>query len=633
MPDQENEITIGLPKSDKKCSPALVTFNTLEGRPYTSDFDKAIQAPLRDPLWMISRQHQWGAFDGEEGGSIVFSKLSLKNTKINRFARGLETYKPYDHSIPMEMQIEHEAVPKTLINRIEWGRHWIKMLHHHFNAAGIIPNIYDQDYLSAFPIEVPVLQDPLDNEEVVAYALASSDADTMQMYHAAQGRIVDGIALWDTIKNGNVGNAILNAGWPQADQAAVEAAAIDYLAWIERTYNISLNKNQRSWSPSHLDYKVACAGPDAADAAAQFELVADDYNGRTLDWYSFDFKETEIDDEAGATFDEQVTSHDVTTRIPSKFNFKGIPRSRWWEMEEESIDFGGIDINSTDVSKVLLQDFMINASEDWYMVPYQAEIGSLLDLEGIELKDVFGYRTLVESANKTSQAGWERWSFLTQENRDDPSQVDTRLLLLPTSPKHLKSSPIEQVVFIRDEGANMVFAIEKIVIDELGKGKDGQEMSLALSNLVKELVTTSAPPVLIDNDAKIKYLLVTDLPEHWIPFIPNHVPGATFRAVRLQRAAMPRTELAGGQPVVRPRTGILQEGLNMDTTPITQDDPYYINEEEVTKAGTQVSKYYQRFRWLNGKVFLSLGRDRRVGRGGGASGLKFDQIEFKDEGT
>jgi hypothetical protein len=51
-----------------------------------------------------------------------------------------------------------------------------------------------------------------------------------------------------------------------------------------------------------------------------------------------------------------------------------------------------------------------------------------------------------------------------------------------------------------------------------------------------------------------------------------------------------------------------------------------VYEEEVPRAGTQVSTAYQRTRWLDGRVVLWLSTTRETGRGEGSSGLAFDQL-------
>ncbi|HXU63001.1 MAG TPA: hypothetical protein VN962_14935, partial [Polyangia bacterium] len=101
-----------------------------------------------------------------------------------------------------------------------------------------------------------------------------------------------------------------------------------------------------------------------------------------------------------------------------------------------------------------------------------------------------------------------------------------------------------------------------------------------------------------------------------------HVPN-DVRATQLQRAAMPR--LMEGDPnppeKIRPRTTLLREGL--DRTPRA---PYFLHDEEVPRAGAQVSLSYQRTRWTDGRVVVWLGARKQVGRGEGSSGLAFDRL-------
>ncbi|MEP7179498.1 MAG: hypothetical protein ABI775_10440, partial [Pseudonocardiales bacterium] len=55
--------------------------------------------------------------------------------------------------------------------------------------------------------------------------------------------------------------------------------------------------------------------------------------------------------------------------------------------------------------------------------------------------------------------------------------------------------------------------------------------------------------------------------------------------------------------------------------------PYYVNEEEIPRAGKTVSRAFQRARWADGSTFLWLGRRATTGRGEGSSGLAFDQVD------
>lgn len=108
-----------------------------------------------------------------------------------------------------------------------------------------------------------------------------------------------------------------------------------------------------------------------------------------------------------------------------------------------------------------------------------------------------------------------------------------------------------------------------------------------------------------------------------IPYAtPTHVPGSV-REIQLQRSRMPRI-LPGAPlppPKVPPRTTLIREGL--DVSPAR---PYFIHEEEVPRAGAQVTLSFRRTRWTGGQAPVWLGVRKRTGRGERGSGLAFDVI-------
>ena len=57
---------------------------------------------------------------------------------------------------------------------------------------------------------------------------------------------------------------------------------------------------------------------------------------------------------------------------------------------------------------------------------------------------------------------------------------------------------------------------------------------------------------------------------------------------------------------------------------------YFLKEEEVPRAGVKVSRTFQRTRWIDGKVFTWLGRQKKAGNGGVNSHLQFDGLEAMD---
>ena len=59
--------------------------------------------------------------------------------------------------------------------------------------------------------------------------------------------------------------------------------------------------------------------------------------------------------------------------------------------------------------------------------------------------------------------------------------------------------------------------------------------------------------------------------------------------------------------------------------------PYFLHEEEVSRAGVRVTQSFQRTRWRDGRAWVWLGVRKQTGRGEGSSGLAFDRIARRRE--
>ena len=205
--------------------------------------------------------------------------------------------------------------------------------------------------------------------------------------------------------------------------------------------------------------------------------------------------------------------------------------------------------------------------------------------------------------------------FTLAANAADANQPAPRLVLLPTSPKVQESAPLEEIALVRDEMANMVWGLEKRIVLPSGMSRAGNEAAREYRQHLQGLVgPPAAPPP--EPKAPIRYRVMNTVPEQWIPFIPVHILNST-RETQLQRAALLRI-LEGAKPEkVEPRTTLLRFGM---------PNPYYVNEEEVPRAGAVVRQSYQRTRWIGGKVVTWFGARKQTGRGEGSSGLAFDRL-------
>lgn len=54
----------------------IVAYNRLEARPRTTDFTRSLRAEVRDPLWMLTRQWQFGEFRGEDAASPLTARIA-----------------------------------------------------------------------------------------------------------------------------------------------------------------------------------------------------------------------------------------------------------------------------------------------------------------------------------------------------------------------------------------------------------------------------------------------------------------------------------------------------------------------------------------------------------------------------
>jgi hypothetical protein len=278
-----------------------------------------------------------------------------------------------------------------------------------------------------------------------------------------------------------------------------------------------------------------------------------------------------------------------------------MPSPRFWEMEDARVDFGALSAATTDIGKLLLTEFVLCYANDWCVVPLEVEIGSIVDTLGLVVHDVFGDATLVRAADRGVDEDWRRWAMFSLDSGDVGDRSSPKLFVAPATPKMLESPSLERVTFLRDEMANMCWAVERVLPSACGAGVDGDRYAALLAG--PPIVTPPSPP-----GVRARYELGTQVPLNWRPFIPARVPGSGT-AIRLQRARLPNE--------ARPVLGSILAGPT----------PYFINEEAVPRAGRIVTRSFQRTRWLDGGVVLWLGRRSRVGRGEGSSGLVFDRIE------
>ena len=323
---------------------------------------------------------------------------------------------------------------------------------------------------------------------------------------------------------------------PTAIQIGLIQEIEHFKNWFRRNYNQPDVSISPAWQPSMLEYRFAISSTNGETTSKK--LAADHYPGGHLDWYAFEIAQSS----SGRTSpNRSLVSENIQSYIPTPLTFRGMPNPRFWMMEESVTDFGRIDTTPTGLLHLLLAEFGLTCSNDWFILPYQLDVNTLCEIKGILIKDVFGEYTLVRPAGKGPESQWHRWTmFITQTSRAHP--LPRQICFILPSFKALEGQPLEQVNFVRDEMANMVWGVESIVPSQSGKGTSGDEMALE-----KPPVSDSGtdPPAEEVIKPEIKYVLGTTVPANWIPFIPVHIQ-SNSPEMRLQRAKLPAAKAPMG---------------------------------------------------------------------------------------
>jgi hypothetical protein len=629
-------------------------WNRLEGRPRTRELTRALNAEVNDPLFMLTRQWQFGEYNMDDTGTSTFAKLELETTELSRYQSFTGQVKPFSKEIPLEVTVEKQEVELSYKERLVIGNKLVKSI-----KDNIASSTVEQDYidilLSDFTFEIPVITNSnpptFENDvEVLNKTKLLANNDLLNFLRPIRNRKVDGSKFINELKtfigptentsSTNLNNFANNFNFPAGERSNFVTAVQSFYAWYKKLYCLPID-GENNWDQNKLEYsfKVSTAAYVNNVRQSNAILKSEEYYQGSLDWYNFvrvEGENTEIDkiQNTANTYSNETKLTTTYTVIPNLARFPGMPANRFWEFEDGSVNFGKIDANTADVAKMLLVEFALVHQDDWCLIPYTVPVGSSSHIKGIVVTDVFGYKTFIkhasesESNQNTSVANWEKWNMynLTSEtNSPGRYPADQRILIPPTVIHTLESEDLEKIIFIRDEMSNLVWAIEKTIFDQLGSGVDSYKFENNIREYLKQIRPSEESSPNENEEHILKYKLGNDVSMNWIPFIPVHIQGQN-RANILQRASMPLILDNYDTIPVRPNTNLLRHGIAENDILVGADPKYFIFEEEVPRSGIVVKSNLQRTRWFNGKTYLWKGFKKTNGRGEGDSGLEFDRI-------
>jgi hypothetical protein len=539
------------------------TWHRLEPRARGTDPAAGLRAAVHDPLWLLGRQWQVGELLGEDAASPVAVRVETVEHALSRWRPASGEPAPYDpRAVPLEVLVEREPVTRpTLRQRLDAWTRLVELL----NASGLGDRA--AGLAAAHPLPSPRVEtDPTEGR----LRLLAGDAAG------------DGLAVAEALV---------------VDPAGLPADLVQsFLAWARAQ---TPGHEGDCWVTDRLEYRFAVGGnTDAGEVV----LTAPEYLGGRLDWYDLDVDTNPLNTLSSPAEAGRST---IAHLLPTRVTFPGMPAERFWEFEDAAVDLGAVSAAAEDLGRLVTVEFATVFGNDWWSVPVPAHFGSLVGVRSLVVRNTFGENVLVEPTEVAarSTAPWRMFRLTDATLAAGSGPAPALLLLAPVVVGALEGDPVEDLLLLRDEMANLAWAVERVV-----EGADGRPRDRSIEYGSR---LTAAPMPDLPSPADLVYVLQTMVPEHWIPLVPVRLPTDPASVV-LQRGSLLTQDGTA--------RAITAQGVLL----APEVSPWYFHEEEVPRAGLRVQRLPSVARWLDGTPHAWLSRRVYPGRGEGSSGLRFD---------
>lgn len=524
----------------------------LEPQSISGDPSPGIEARMHDPLWLIGRQWQMGEFRGEDCGTPVSVRLSATTRALTGLrhgdAAGANPAVTMREGAVFEPEIEAEPwAPPCLRDRAE-------------AAAALIAALVPLGWGGA------------------AQLLDECGFDTAAADIMAQRPDAAWLMIARHVPDAEAAALAIEAGgaaWLAGAAADVTDAAAAWLAWYRG--NVSRRgRRADSWQADRLEYRFGLQAGSGREART---LEAPCHLGGPFEWYSVDLAGT-----GGLGVAEPAPAQTFATHVyATRLRYPGMPSNRMWELEDGLVNFGVTEVQPNDLARLAFLEYATIYGNDWLIAPIDLPRGVLAEVQSVSYRTTFNETVTVDVAADLGRRG--RFGLY---GTNGPKGVEAAFVIAPNGRPAVEGAAREEVVFARDETANVVWAIERRV-----EGADGRARDRSLD------APPAIAPVPPQPGADLRWTLETLPATHWVPMVP--VPNAGRNGgFKLRKGSFDGTDRAKGR--------------------VLAPTPFDLFDEEVPREGVRLRRVPsvvrdedgQLRRWIARRVSPAWGEARSV---------------------
>ena len=225
---------------------SITCWNRLEPRSKSYSIEEGLAAKIRDPLWMLARQWQFGEFHGEDAGSPAHVEISATTTEMLGPLRNGMISDENGMNIPIEMQIEDETFTADDSIKVELGQTFEALLTQRLAAANILKTRITKVinlFRNAYPLE--------DRKEEELQKMA--DQEDAKFLRVCLKRCINGIKLYEEAVS-KLPSLPPKPVLEPLYQDPVKAALEDLVLWVREIFRGLGFKDPSDWQPERLEY-------------------------------------------------------------------------------------------------------------------------------------------------------------------------------------------------------------------------------------------------------------------------------------------------------------------------------------------------------------------------------------------